>query len=53
MSERTPNNKPVPGGLNEDRYDALFGRIHMGDDQDAKQQNEDVAKGFWLRLAEN
>lgn len=53
MSERTPDNKPVPGDLNEDRYDALFGRIHMGDDQDSKQQDEDAAKGFWLRLAEN
>ena len=53
MSERTPNNKPLPVGRNEDRYDALFSRIHMGDDQDSKQQNENVVKGFWLRLAEN
>ena len=36
MSERTPNNKPVSSGLNEDRYDALFGRIIMEDDQDSK-----------------
>ena len=50
MSERTPNNQPGSSGLNEDRYDALFDRINMEDDQDSKQQNEDVAKGFGFAL---
>lgn len=36
-----------------DRYEALFGRIDLDNDQTAKDNGDEKPRGFWLRLAED
>lgn len=36
-----------------DRYEALFGRIDLDNDQTGDEEEDDQERGFWLRLAED
>jgi class 3 adenylate cyclase len=53
MSEQTRNGDNPAQALNEDRYEALFGRIAINAEDASPQVPSEPAKGFWLRLAEN
>jgi|GEM_PF-473415 len=53
MADHNMNGDDTEKAANEDRYDALFGRIALSPDAAAIDAAEEPEKGMWLRLAEN
>ncbi|WNJ98528.1 adenylate/guanylate cyclase domain-containing protein [Thalassospiraceae bacterium LMO-JJ14] len=53
MAEQNINDDDPSSILNQDRYDALFGRIPLSHEIAAAAEQSEPDKGLWLRLAEN
>lgn len=53
MADNSTNGNDPSSAMNEDRYDALFGRIPLSHDAPAPGDSKEPEKGFWLKLAEN